>query len=153
MSKPTMMISVAEVLDEVSSAKTRKERLTILAKNDCRAVRAILKAQFDTEIQFKDLGKKLVYEPDQAPFGHNPTTLHMEHKKFYIFMEGPSTLTQERRRQLLCQICEGLHPDEADIFHACIRKKLKRRGLTEKLVREAYPGLLTEPTPVEASTE
>ncbi len=148
-----MMISVAEVLDEVSSAKTRKERLAILAKNNCRALQAILKAQFDSEIQFKDLGKKLAYEPDQAPFGHNPTTLHMEHKKFYIFMEGPSRLTQERRRQLLCQICEGLHPDEADIFYDCIRKKLKRRGVTEKLVRDAFPGLLPEPTPVETSTE
>ena len=72
-----MMISVAEVLEEVASAKTRKERLAILAKFDCRALRACLKAQFDTEIQFKDLGKKLVYEPDQAPFGHNPPTLHM----------------------------------------------------------------------------
>lgn len=145
-----MMISVAEVLEEVASAKTRKERLAILAKFDCRALRACLKAQFDTEIQFKDLGKKLVYEPDQAPFGHNPTTLHMEHKKFYIFMEGPSRLTQERRRQILCQICEGLHPDEASIFSDCICKKLKRRGLTEKLVREAYPDLLpvltVEPT-------
>ena len=148
-----MMISVAEVLDEVASVKTRKERLAILAKNNCRALQAILKAQFDAEIQFKDLGKKLVYEADQAPFGHNPSTLHMEHKKFYIFMEGPSTLTQERRRQLLCSICEALHPDEADIFYACVRKKLKRRGLTEKLVRDAFPGLLPEPTPVEASTE
>ncbi len=139
-----MMISVAEVLDEVAAAKTRKERLEILAKNDCRAVRAILKAHFDQQIQFVNLGKKVTYVADPAPFGHNPSTLHMEHKKFYIFMEGPSPakLTVERRRQLLMQICEGLHPDEADIFYACIRKKLKRRGLTEKLVREAYPDLL-----------
>ncbi len=151
MSKPTMMISVAEVIDEVSAAKTRKERLAILAKNNCRALQAVLRAQFDNEIQFKDLGAKLEYEADGAPFGHNPTTLHMEFKKFYIFMEGPSTLTQQRRRQILCQICEGLHPDEATIFVACIRKKLKRRGLTEKLVRSAYPDLLSKP--VEASTE
>lgn len=149
----TMMISVAEVLDEVASTKTRKGRLAILAKNDCRALRACLKAQFDDEIQFKDLGKKLVYETDDAPFGHNCSTLHMEFKKFYIFMEGPSRLTQERRRQIMCQICEALHPDEAAIFYACIRKKLKRRGLTEKLVREAYPDLLSEPTPAETSTE
>ncbi|MEK0340423.1 MAG: DUF6433 family protein, partial [Nitrosopumilus sp.] len=123
-----------------------------LAKFDCRALRACLKAQFDSEIQFVDLGKKLVYETDDAPFGHNCSTLHMEFKKFYIFMEGPSrNLTVERRRQLMCQICEALHPDEADIFYACVRKKLKRRGLTEKLVREAYPDLLS--TPAEASTE
>ena len=148
-----MIISVAEVLDEVASAKTRKERLAILAKNDCRALRAILRANFDDQIQFVDLGKKLSYEPDAAPFGHNPSTLHMEFKKFYIFMEGPSPskLTQERRRQILCQICESLHPGEADIFYACIRKKLKRRGLTEKLVRDAYPDLLS--VPAEASTE
>lgn len=146
-----MMISVAEVFDEVSAAKTRKERLAILAKNDCRAVRACLKAQFDPDIQFVDLGKRLDYEPDQAPFGHNHSTIHMEFKKFYIFMEGPSRLTVERKRQLLCQICEALHPDEAKVYVDCVRKKLKRRGLTEKLVREAYPGLL--PTPAEATTE
>lgn len=148
-----MMISIAEVLDEVASAKTRKQRLAILAKNDCRALRAVLKANFDAEIQFVDLGAKLTYEADPAPFGHNPTTLHMEHKKFYIFMEGPSRLTQERRRQLLMQICEGLHPDEADIFYACVRKRLKRRGLTRALVRDAFPGLLSEPTPTETKAE
>lgn len=146
-----MMISVAEVLDEVASAKTRKERLAILAKNDCRAVRAILKANFDNEVQFVDLGKKLIYEPDHAPFGHNPSTLHMEFKKFYIFMAGPSRLTVERRRQIMCQICEALHPGEAKVFYDCVRKKLKRRGLTEKLVRDAYPNLLS--VPAEASTE
>jgi len=150
-SKYSMMISVAEVFDEVASAKTRKERLAILAKNDCRAVRACLKAQFDTGIQFVDLGKKLEYEADYAPFGHNPSTIHMEFKKFYIFMEGPSRLTLERKRQLLCQICEALHEDEAKVYLACVRKKLKYRGLTEKLVRDAYPDLL--PTPAEASTE
>lgn len=139
-----MMISVAEVFDEVASVKTRKERLEILAKNDCRAVRACLKANFDSAIQFVDLGKKKIeYVADAAPFGHNPTTLHIEHRKFYIFMEGPGNLTVERRRQLLMQICEGLHPDEADVFHDCIRKRLKRRGLTEKLVRDAFPDLLT----------
>ncbi len=146
-----MMISIAEVLDDIASAKTRKDRLAILAKFDCRALKACLKAQFDSEIQFVDLGKKLDYEADDAPFGHNCSTLHMEFKKFYIFMEGPSRLTVERRRQLMCQICEALHPDEADIFYACVRKKLKRRGLTEKLVREAYPDLLS--IPEEASTE
>ncbi len=144
-----MMISVAEVIDEVSAAKTRKERLAILAKNECLAVKACLKANFDDTIQFVDLGKKIEFVPDAAPFGHNPTTLHMEHKKFYIFMEGPSRLTVERRRQLVCQICEGLHPDEADIFYACIRKKLKRKGLTKALVKDAFPGLLSEPTPAE----
>ena len=147
-----MMISIAEVIDEVSAAKTRKERLAILAKNDCKALTACLKANFDDTIQFVDLGKKKIeFVPDAAPFGHNPTTLHMEHKKFYIFMEGPSRLTVERRRQLVCQICEGLHPDEADIFYACIRKKLKRKGLTKALVKDAFPGLLIEPTPAEAS--
>ena len=148
-----MMISVAEVIDEVSSAKTRKERLAILAKNDCRALKACLKANFDDTIQFVDLGKKIDFVPDAAPFGHNPSTLHMEHKKFYIFMVGPARLTTERRRQLLCQICEGLHPDEADIFYACVRKKLKRKGLTKALVRDAFPDLLVEPTPAETSSE
>ncbi|MEE8577288.1 MAG: DUF6433 family protein [candidate division Zixibacteria bacterium] len=148
-----MMISVAEVIDEVSAAKTRKERLAILAKNDCRALQACLKANFDNAIQFVDLGKKIEFVPDAAPFGHNPTTLHMEHKKFYIFMAGPSRLTTERRRQLVCQICEGLHPDEADIFYACIRKKLKRKGLTKALVKDAYPGLLPEPAPAKTPDE
>ncbi len=147
----SMMISVAEVIDEVSAAKTRKERLAILAKNNCRALQACLKANFDDAIQFVDLGKKIDFVADAAPFGHNPSTLHMEHKKFYIFMEGPSRLTTERRRQLVCQICEALHPDEADIFYACIRKKLKRKGLTKLLVKDAFPGLLSEPVSTEST--
>lgn len=140
-----MMISIPEILDEASAIKNRKERIEFLRKSDCLTLRMCLKGAFDPEIRFVNLGKKIEYEPDHAPFGHNPSHLHIEHKKFYLFMEGPTTLTVERRRQLLTQICEGLHPSEAEVFSQIVMGKFKRRGITEKVVREAFPGLLSEP--------
>lgn len=142
----SMMISVAEILTEVEAASSRQAKIDILRRDNCLALKMCLKANFDPTVQFIDLGEKVEYHPDEAVFGHNPSTLHMEWKKFYLFQDTPATarLVLQRRRQLLMQICEALHPDEAEIFYAVIRKKLKRKGLTEKLVREAFPGLLNE---------
>lgn len=141
----TMMISVPELIDEAVEIKNRKERIEFLQKNACLALRVCLKAAFDPAIQFVKMGKTIEYTPDYAVFGHCPSNLHMECKKFYIFMDGPSRLTIERRKQLLMQICEGLHESEAELFSDIILGKFKRRGITEKLVREAYPDLLTSP--------
>ena len=46
--------------------------------------------------------------------------------------------------QKLVGILETLHRKEANIFAETIIKKLKFNGLTEFLVRQTFPGLLTE---------
>ena len=43
--------------------------------------------------------------------------------------------------EMLTQILESMHPDESLIFIQMLKKKLKVKGLTEKLVLEVFPDL------------
>ena len=50
-------------------------------------------------------------------------------------------LKEKRIKELLIQMLESMHPDESAIFVQMVKKKLKVKGLTEKLVLEVFPDL------------
>ena len=50
-------------------------------------------------------------------------------------------LKAKRIKELLTQILESMHPDESLVFTQVLKKKLKCKGLTEKLVLEVFPDL------------
>jgi len=43
---------------------------------------------------------------------------------------------------MFIEICESVHPEDARILVSMINKKPPVKGLTEKLVKEAYPDLI-----------
>ena len=55
--------------------------------------------------------------------------------------------SQTRREQLFIEFVEGLHPTEAEIVFGMIKRRLPYKGLTEKLVKNAFPDLLPEGKP------
>ena len=50
-------------------------------------------------------------------------------------------LKTKKINEMLTQILESMHPDESLIFIQMLKKKLKVKGLTEKLVLEVFPDL------------
>jgi hypothetical protein len=74
------------------------------------------------------------------------SSMDIEMKRIYLFVEGSQkaskNLTDIRRQQLLIQILEALEASEADVFMNMILKDLKVKGLTYKIVQEAFPDLL-----------
>ena len=68
----------------------------------------------------------------------------------FILVDGQPTqqgkdLTKTRREQLFIQVLEGLHPTEADLLMACVKKKLTQyKGLTKRVVQKAFPDLIGE---------
>jgi hypothetical protein len=62
-----------------------------------------------------------------------------------LFQKGhpvADKLSEEKRKNLLTQILEGLEPDDAQIFIDVLRKDLKIQDLTPEVINLAYPGLL-----------
>ena len=45
---------------------------------------------------------------------------------------------------MFLEILEGVHPRDAEILVDMINKKTSVKGLTEKLVKEAYPDLIRD---------
>jgi hypothetical protein len=57
---------------------------------------------------------------------------------------GNPNLKQIRREFLFIQLLETLSPKEAQLMASVKDKKLPFKGISEKLVQEAFPGLINE---------
>ena len=86
------------------------------------------------------------YKPSDAPPGMGYSTIHQELSRVYLFESNnpkvSSNLSAKRKEEILIQILEVLEKREAEIFMNMLMKKQKVPGLTEKIVREAFPNLL-----------
>ena len=141
MTPNTKMIS--ELFEEFEQLKTRKQKAQFLEKYKQNAMlKAVLQGTFDPNIQWcSDVPP---YVPDAAPLGLNPSSLYMEIPKCTVFAQGhpkSAGVKPERMKELLTQVLESMHPAESMIYEQMLKKKLKVKGLTEKLVLEVFPDL------------
>jgi hypothetical protein len=139
--------NVYEVLDDFRNATTKQDRLDILRRNDSYALRNILLGALNPEIKFT-IKKVPEYRKVDIPQGLSYSHMTEALSKVYLWVDGnpkrPKGLTENRATELLLQLLESLEPKEAEVFAAMIRKDLKIPHLTQKLVNEAFPGLLPE---------
>lgn len=141
-----MIKNIYEILDEFSKANTREERKEVLQTNASAHFRQFLKYTFDPIYEFyvKDFPKDYV-EPDTFP-GLRIAGIESELRRTYLFTKGDPTadaLTEDKRNILLLQLLESFEPKEAEVYVNMLKKDLKVPFLTEKLVREVFPDLLT----------
>ena len=140
------MKNMYEVFKEFSEAKTKEAKITVLHKNNNWALQAILRGTYHPRIKYS-VERVPYYKPDiEVPQGLSYSTIAMELRKAYIFEEGnpqvPKGLTDERKNHILIQILENLEAPEAIVFMNMLLKKEQAKGLTYKLVKEAFPSLL-----------
>lgn len=137
---------ISEMFDEFEKTKSRKEKVTYLQEHKDHAMfKAVLQGAFDPNIQWKlDVPD---YTPDEAPLGLNPSNLFNEMPKCTIFAKDHpkgAEVKPKRLKELLIQVLEGMHSKESKIYEQMLKKKLKVKGLTEKLVLEVFPDLYRE---------
>lgn len=139
------MKNVYEVFNEVAAAKNDADKINILRFNSNLAVREVLRGTFHPDIQFV-FETLPVYKPSNAPPGLGYSSLMQEMKRAYIFVKNGSNvdpnLTLKRKEQILVQILEALEAQEAKVFLNMLKKKQEVKGLTYKVVKEAFPDLI-----------
>ena len=162
-----MDLLISEILDKVSKAKTKNEKVNILREFNSNSLRMVIKASFDPSIVW-DLP-----EGDVPFFGENDmktttmseriedaikqmngsslgaidqrySTIRKEYTKFYNFIKGGNdTLNGIRRENIFVNLLEGLHPLEAEILCLCKDKKLESKyKINKEIVTEAYPDIV-----------
>ena len=140
-----MTVYISELLKGISKAKTRKEKKALLEQYKTNNIlRFVLQGTFDPSIEWNVPKKKPTYKKDDSPIGLSETSLFTVMPKCSIFVKGhpkANGLKTKRVNELLTQILESMHPDESLIFIQMLKKKLKVKGLTEKLVLEVFPDL------------
>lgn len=137
---------IYEVFEEVAKASTRKEKAEVLRKHNSLALRDVLKGAFDDTIEFILPPGSPPFAEDKGPAGHNPSTLNQLSKRFRYFAKGGpgERLQTPRRERMYIELLESIHPKDAEIVVWMKDKKLegKYKGLTKKLVQEAFPKLI-----------
>ncbi len=136
-----MKLLISEVLQKVSNAKTKAEKIDLLQQYNTPALRAILIANFDESIISMLPEGEVPFTPNDAPKGTEHTVLEHEYRKLYLFFKGGnSSVNQTTRENLFIQLLEGLHQDEANLLVMVKDKSLGRKyKITKACVEEAFP--------------
>jgi hypothetical protein len=135
-----MQLLLNEVLQKVSNAKTKAQKIKLLQQFNTPALRAILIANFDESIISMLPPGDVPFTKNEAPEETEHTRLNHEYRKLYLFFKGGANISQTRRESLFIQLLEGLHEKEAEVL--CLvkdRKVGKRWKITRQCVEEAFP--------------
>ncbi len=131
-----------EVLQKVSNAKTKAQKVKLLEDFNTPALRAILIANFDESVISMLPEGEVPYEKNDAPEETEHTKLDHEYRKLYLFFKGGANISQTRRETLFIQLLEGLHKGEAEVLCLVKDKKIgKRWKITRQCVEQAFPSI------------
>ena len=134
---------VTEILQKVSSAKTKKEKVELLQEYNNNALRAVLIINFDESLEFLLPDGEVPFTPNDAPVGTEHTRLAHEYKGLYkYFKGGDSSIKGMKREQLFVQLLEGLAEEEANLLVSACNKDIQSKyRITKAAVAEAFPSI------------
>ena len=134
---------VSEVIQRVSNAKTRDEKIEILRYYDTPALRAVLIWNFDENVQSDLPEGEVPYTPNDAPIGTEHTQLLQEWRKINHFVRGVTNTTKIRKELMFIQLLEALHSSEAELICLMKDKQIQKRyKITKVVVQDAFPEIV-----------
>jgi len=129
-----------EILQKVSNAKTKTEKIKLLQGYNSQALRSILIVNFDDSVVSLLPPGEPPYNKNTAPEGTEHTKLEHEVRLLHHFFKGGSSVKQTKREMMFIQMLEGLHEGEANVLILAKDKQLgKRWKITKQCVEEAFP--------------
>jgi len=137
-----MKLLMHEVLQKVSNAKTKKEKIVLLKQLNSSALRMLLIINFDESVVSLLPPGNVPYTPNDAPEGTEHTQLEREARLLHHFFKGGSNVAQSKRESMFIQMLEGLNAGEAEALVLAKDKKIgKRWKITKACVSEAFPSI------------
>lgn len=131
---------VSEIIQRVSNAKTRDEKIQILRHYDSPALRAVLIWNFEDKVLSDLPPGEVPYTPNDAPIGTEHSKLIHEWQKFNHFVKGVSNVSRIKKEVMFIQLLEALHSSEAELICVMKDKQLhKRFKITKAVVQDAFP--------------
>tara|TARA_B100002019_G_scaffold246028_1_gene223704 strand:- start:3 stop:452 length:450 start_codon:yes stop_codon:yes gene_type:complete len=131
----------SEILQAVSSAKTKASKIKILQENRSPALVALFVWNFDPSIESALPEGEVPYTPNDSPTVDSQSKLASQYRTLYNYVKGGNDgLKRTRRESLFIELLESLHPDEAELVCLVKDKDLgKKYRITHNVVKEAYP--------------
>ena len=76
--------------------------------------------------------------------------LMSEARRLYLFIRGGNpNLTKIKREALYIELLESIHPEDAKLLISIKDKKIPYKGITLKIIKEAFPILIEDIFPDE----
>ena len=131
----------SEILQAVSSAKTKASKIKILQEHRSPALVSIFVWNFDPSIESALPEGEVPYTPNDSPTVDSQSKLASQYRTLYNYVKGGNDgLKRARRESLFIELLESLHPDEAELVCLVKDKDLsKKYRITHNVVKEAYP--------------
>ena len=136
-----MKLLISEVLQKVSNAKTKAQKVKLLQQYNTNALRSLLIANYDESIISMLPEGDVPFNPNDAPKGTDHSVLEKEYRRLYLFFQGGNNgLKQTQRENLFFQLLEGLCEEEAHLLILVKDKALQKKyKITRACVEEAFP--------------
>lgn len=136
---------VFELFNDYSKLTKRDEKIAFLKQvgNSVPAFKDVLRGTFDDRLQFALPDGNPPYTPNRPESA--PSNLLRAHREFGDYVVGSNrnkALGKVRAETRFIQLLESIHPEDALIVCSMVAKKSPVKGLTKKIVEEAFPTLL-----------
>ena len=93
-----MKLLISEVLQKVSNAKTKAEKIKLLDEYNTPALRSLLIINFDESVVSMLPEGGVPFTPNDAPKGTEHTVLEQEYRKLYLFFKGGNSSINQTTR-------------------------------------------------------
>jgi len=132
---------VFEILEATNKARSKDEKIEILRKYESWALKDVLRATYDPKVEFTIPDGKPPYIPNKIE--SIPSNLLRKNVDFQYIVKGGSgdKMPAFKREKIYIAILESIHPEDAEVVTNMVNKK-KLKGITEKVVKEAFPNLI-----------
>jgi len=138
-----MRLAISQILKTCSEYPVN-QRAQYLAQNDTLALRVVLQYALDYRIEFI-LPRGV---PPYKPTEHldQEGNLYRDFRKLSNFIKGGGypDMHPLKRETLFIQFIEGLFPEDAKLICSIKDKKIPYKGITAKVVNQAFPGLVKD---------
>jgi hypothetical protein len=136
-------LGISQILQQCSELNSYNQRVEFLRANDNGALRTVLVYALDPNIVWDLPETDPPYKPCEFP--GQELRLMTEARRLYLFIKGGNpNLATIRRETLYIELLESVSPDDAKLLNSIKNKKIPYKGITAKLIRESFPGLLPE---------
>ena len=148
-------VYLAEVLKEASNTAGRGEKIALLrsfqnkSPETKKVVQKFMECLCHPKVVFElPSGIPPFKDGEYNDFNNSPTTLLKAFDKVKYFCRCPSFVENKvKRERIFIQILEGLYIEDANLFCMIKDKAIDAKvypTITEKLLREAFPGIVPD---------
>lgn len=132
---------IYEILEAAGKARSKAEKIKILKDHDSWALRDVLRASYDLKVEFLIPDGEPPYTPNKPE--SVPSNLLRKNVDFKYIVKGGirEDMPSFKREKIYIGLLESIHPKDAKVVINMVNRKKPGNGITEKVVKEAFPNL------------